>query len=344
MKHFLALAIGLGMAVAATAQTPADVKAGVDAWGQGDYAKAIAIWKPLADAGDPDAQFNMGQASKLGQGTPADTAAALEYYRKAAAQGHLRAEDNYGLLLFQQGKRADAIPFLKRAAERGEPRAQYLYGTALFNGEFVAKDWVRAYAMMTRSNAQGVGAAASSLSQMNIHIPEDQREKGAAMAAELVNQEKAAQMAAMQTPVTPRQPNDKPPTPMTDIKPTVITVSDGPRPVRKAELPESTPTPPAPKPATPKAATKPATPAPTPALAKSGPWRVQLGAFSNEAGANTLWKRLSGKGALAGYQPYVVRAGNVVRLLAGPLASDADADKLCRAVKAGGNDCIPKKM
>ena len=45
----------------------ADVKAGVDAWQQGDYAKAIAQWRPLAEAGDPDAQFNLGQAYKLGR-------------------------------------------------------------------------------------------------------------------------------------------------------------------------------------------------------------------------------------------------------------------------------------
>jgi len=336
MRHMLALgATALLIATPAQAQTAAlpdgaNVKAGVDAWGQGDYGRAVAIWRPLADAGDGDAQFNMGQAYKLGNGVPADSAVALEWYRKAAAQGHARAEDNYGLLLFQLGKRQDAMPYLKKAAERGEPRAQYLYGTALFNGEYVAKDWVRAYAMMVRSDAQGVGAASSSLSQMNMHVPEDQRQQGIALAVRLVDEEKAARAIAA-----------KAPSPI-GSKPTIITLQ-GPA-ARTTRKPEA-----APQPEQKPAATKPtpppkaATPEPKATAPKSGPWRVQLGAFSAEANANGLWKRLSGKGALAGYQHYVVKGDGVVRLLAGPLASQADAEALCRAVKAGGNDCLIKK-
>lgn len=329
MRHMLALgASALLIATAAQAQTTAlpdgaNVKAGVDAWGQGDYGRAVAIWRPLADAGDGDAQFNMGQAYKLGNGVPADSAAALEWFRKAAAQGHARAEDNYGLLLFQLGKRQDAMAYLKKAAERGEPRAQYLYGTALFNGEYVAKDWVRAYAMMVRSDAQGVGAASASLSQMNMHVPEDQRRQGLALAARLVDEEKAARA------ITSKSPSP------TSSKPTVITLQ-GPvaRPLRKPDpAPQTEPKPSAAKPAPPLKATPP----------KAGPWRVQLGAFSTEARANGLWKHLSGKGALAGYQPYMAKGDGVVRLLAGPLASQADAEALCRAVKAGGNDCLIKK-
>ena len=40
----------------------ADVKAGVDAWAKGDFPRAITEWRPLAIAGDPDAQFNLAQA------------------------------------------------------------------------------------------------------------------------------------------------------------------------------------------------------------------------------------------------------------------------------------------
>ena len=50
----------------------ADVKAGVDAWERGDYPAAVAEWRPLAVGGDPDAQFNLGQAYKLGRGVPVD--------------------------------------------------------------------------------------------------------------------------------------------------------------------------------------------------------------------------------------------------------------------------------
>ena len=291
-----ALAVMLGLGSPALA----DVKAGVDAWQQGDYARAIAEWRPLAQAGDPDAQFNMGQAYKLGRGVQSDFPVALDWYRKAAAQGHLRAEDNLGLLMFQQGDRADAMPYLQRAALRGEPRAQYIVGTALFNGDLIGKDWVRAYALMSRASASGLTQATTSLAQMDKYIPDDQRRQGLAMAASL---EKGKGETLASAPAAPARAN--------------------PPPVRAAERP-------APKPA-------PAAPAP----AASGDWRVQLGAFSQEGGARSLWNRLTAKvGGLSAYQPFFVRAGSVTRLQAGPIASSGDAERLCGRIKAAGADCF----
>ena len=53
---YLWKSMALGCLIGLAAPAMADVKAGVDAWQQGDYAKAIAEWRPLALAGDPDAQ------------------------------------------------------------------------------------------------------------------------------------------------------------------------------------------------------------------------------------------------------------------------------------------------
>lgn len=334
-----------GMAAAAVAVlglgTPAsaDVKAGVDAWQQGDYAKAVGEWRPLAQAGDPDAQFNLGQAYKLGRGVQPDLNVALDWYRKAAQQGHLRAEDNLGLLMFQQGDRANAITYLQRAAARGEPRAQYIVGTALFNGDLIGKDWVRAYALMTRASASGLPQAATSVEQMDKYIPEDQRKQGLALAASLEKSGSGTALAA--APSTPAP------------------VRSAPSSVRTTDLPPSTPYQPAPMPPTPKpaqvAVAKPAAPKPTPpaprpaapvaAPAAGGGWRVQLGAFGEEGRARALWSELSRKvGGLSAYQPYLVKAGPVTRLQAGPVASSEAATRLCGTIKAAGADCMPKKM
>ena len=62
----------------------ADVKAGVDAWQHGNYTAAIIEWRTLAQKGDPDAQFNLGQAYKLGRGVPSDLKIAQSWYEKAA--------------------------------------------------------------------------------------------------------------------------------------------------------------------------------------------------------------------------------------------------------------------
>ena len=67
------LCASLLLAAPASAQ---NVKAGIDAWQRGDYVGAVAIWRPLAEAGDPDASFNMGQAYRLGRGVLVDLATA----------------------------------------------------------------------------------------------------------------------------------------------------------------------------------------------------------------------------------------------------------------------------
>lgn len=331
-----------------TVPATADVKTGVDAWQQGDYAKAIAEWRPLAQAGDSDAQFNLGQAYKLGRGVQPDLNTAIDWYRKAAQQGHMRAEDNLGLLLFQQGDRSGAMPYLQHASMRGEPRAQYIVGTALFNGDMIGKDWVRAYALMTRASAAGLPQASSSLDQMDKFIPEDQRRQGLALAASLEKNESSNAMAAA-TPAPVRSAPSAVRT--TELPPSIMNIPSAspPRQVTSTAPAPAQPKPVQPKPAPQVAVAKPAPtpPAPraTPAPAASGNWRVQLGAFGEEGRARALWSQLSKKvGGLSAYQPYLVKAGAVTRLQAGPIASSADASRLCGAIKAAGADCMPKKM
>ncbi|WP_336971752.1 SPOR domain-containing protein [Sphingobium aromaticiconvertens] len=343
MKQIWGTLAALTGALMIAAPVLADVKAGVDAWQQGDYARAIAQWRPLAQAGDADAQFNMGQAYKLGRGVQSDMSTAIEWYRKAAAQGHTRAEDNLGLLMFQQGDRAGAMPYLQKAATRGEARAQYIVGTALFNGDLVSKDWVRAYALMTRASSAGLSQATTSLAQMDKYIPSADRQKGLALASEMESQQQAGQLAFAPSVSTPRavEPSPRPtsgPLRTSDL-PSSATARPAPAPIApKPALAQAAAPKPAPKPAAP----RPAASVPAPS---AGGWRVQLGAFSEDGRARSLWSSLSGKvSGLSAYQPYYVKGGPVTRLQAGPLASNADAQRLCGRLKAAGADCIPKKM
>ncbi len=161
------------------------VKRGVDAWSAGDYGAAVAIWRGPADAGDADAQFNMAQAYRLGRGVTANMDMAERLYALAAAQGHIQAADNYGLLMFQDGRRKAALPYVQAAADRGDPRAQYLLGVAHFNGDLVSRDWVRAYALLTNANAAGLPQATSAIAQMDSHIPLEQRQQAQLLAEKL---------------------------------------------------------------------------------------------------------------------------------------------------------------
>jgi TPR repeat protein len=169
----------LAMAEPASAQS---VKAGIAAWQRADYGSAVAIWRPLAEQGDADAQFNLGQAYRLGRGVPINLAAAKTWFERAAAKGHLDALTTLGLLLFQNGNQAEALKWLKQAAEQGEPRALLVYGTALFNGDGVTQDQVLGYAYVSRAAAQGLAPARETLAQLDKLMPVADRKKGVAMA------------------------------------------------------------------------------------------------------------------------------------------------------------------
>lgn len=172
-------------AILATAAWPAaaqSVKSGIEAWQQADYAKAVAIWRPLAEKGDADAAFNLGQAYRLGRGVPTNLGAAQTWLQRSAAKGHVDAQSTLGLLLFDSGNRAEGLRWLKLAAEKGDARALLIYGTALFNGDGIAPDPVLAYAYVSRAAAQGLAPAKATLAEMDKVMPIEQRKKGVAVA------------------------------------------------------------------------------------------------------------------------------------------------------------------
>lgn len=358
----------------------ADVKDGVDAWQRGDYQGAVAQWRPAALAGDADAQFNLGQAYKLGRGVPADLVQAEAWYRRAAKQGHLQAEDNLGLVLFTANRRDEAMPFIIRSAERGEPRAQYVLGTAHFNGDLAPRDLPRAYALTKRASDAGLGIASARLAQLDSLIPLDQRQRGLAMLPEIEKNEARARLSAVNAAAPPA------------AKPAPAS------PIKTASLPASTPgtsyTPPpviaTPAPTTPAAqaatiaaveataaadaakgkpgttyapppasGTLPPAPAkskppvnnapiavretPTPARPTGGnsPWRAQLGAFGVEANARSLWTSLGKKyPAVAARQPTYVKTGKVTRLQTGGFANKGEANNFCAALSKSGQACL----
>lgn len=181
MRKLVLIAAAILLATPAGAQS---VKAGIEAWQQADYARAVAIWRPLAEAGDSDAAFNLGQAYRLGRGVPINLGAAQTWLERSARKGHVDAQSTLGLLLFDTGNRLAGLRWLKAAAEQGDPRALLIYGTAAFNGDGVARDPVLAYAYVSRAAAQGLAPAKTTLAEMDVALPIEQRRKGVALALE----------------------------------------------------------------------------------------------------------------------------------------------------------------
>ena len=325
---------GMIAAVFVAGAAGADVKQGVDAWARGDYKAAVDVWRPLAAAGDADAQFNLGQAYKLGRGLPASLPTAIEWFRKAAAQGHNQAIDNYGLALFQDGKKAEALPWLEKSAARGERRTQLVLGTMLFNADGVPRDWVRAYALVTRSSQQGLPQASQTLAQMDQFIPEAQRQEGLTLARKYEADARA--LATRLPPATAGATVSSGTASPSAPSPARI----GTTPSRALGTPRTPTTPgataapatavrPTPAPARAAAVARPAAAAPAPAApasVTSGKWRIQLGAFRDGDNARNLWAKV---GSRTGGSPSYVQAGGVTRLQATGFASRAAAQAAC---------------
>ena len=315
------LAAAAALAVPALAQDlgPDSVRSGIAAWQAGNHEEAVRLWRPLADRGDADAQYNIAQAYFLGRGVPRNMNLAEQWYERAARQGHEDAQGALGLILFQNGRRREAMPWIERAANRGDPRAQYVLGTALFNGDLVERDGARAYALMSRAAESGLPPAVSQLAAMEPHISEEERARGTELARALPRPQRPTELAAA-TPA-PARPATQPPAPPRS-EPPVQSRSQAPAPQPRAR-PDHPPV---------QSTARPA----APIASAGGRWRIQLGAFGNEANARRAWSAVAGR--LSGLSPSYVRAGAVIRLQAGPLASRAAADRACAAARQA---CFP---
>ena len=136
-----------------------DFEHGREALQAGNVEQAIAIWQPLAEAGDRDAQHAIGMVFEYGHGTAPNDRAAIAWYQKAAEQDLPAAQYRLGVL-HDNGwgtprNAARAVYWYSRAAELGHAFAQHDLAFMYFNGTGVAPDRVQAYkwlriASMTR--------------------------------------------------------------------------------------------------------------------------------------------------------------------------------------------------
>lgn len=72
------------------------------AYDRADYKTALKVWLPAAEAGDAEAQANVGEIFERGLGGEPNYEAAVLWYEKAANQGNARAQFNLGTL-YEQG-------------------------------------------------------------------------------------------------------------------------------------------------------------------------------------------------------------------------------------------------
>src|SRR5882672_5916533 len=102
------------------------------AYDRADYKSALRVWMAAAEAGDPDAQNNVGEIYERGLGGAPNFEAAVIWYQKAADQGYARALFNLGTL-YEQGEgvpkdRLKALNLYRKAW--GLPEDNVMYASA----------------------------------------------------------------------------------------------------------------------------------------------------------------------------------------------------------------------
>jgi len=127
----------------------AGFKEGLSAYYFGNYATALKEFRPLAEGGQPEAQFYLGVMYYSGKAVPQDYAEAVRWYRAAAEGGYPRAMSNLGWMYSRgKGVRQDytqALRWYQSAAEKGLAEAQYNLGVMYKEGYGVPKDYTRAH-------------------------------------------------------------------------------------------------------------------------------------------------------------------------------------------------------
>ncbi len=163
MKYILVAFILVFLAEPATAQ---DFEKGFEAYRRGDYELALKQWRPLAEAGNAEAQRAIGELYVRGRGVGQDYKEAARWYRKAAEQGNTDAQFALGGL-YDRGRGVEkdrveggdwyrkAAVGLHRAAEQGDDVAQAKLGFMYQSGRGVPQDYAKAIKWYRKAAEQG---------------------------------------------------------------------------------------------------------------------------------------------------------------------------------------------
>ncbi len=112
--------------------------------GRFDPVAAVDFLTRAADAGSPEAQFELAKLYERGTGVEQDDKKALELYRAAADQNFADAINDLGFLHYQGGLGLPADPgkalkYFERAADLRHPQAQFNFAALIDDGLIASK-------------------------------------------------------------------------------------------------------------------------------------------------------------------------------------------------------------
>jgi hypothetical protein len=130
---------------------------------RGDYAEEMRVIKPLAEAGNAQAEYNIAALYDNGLGVGQDRQQAIHWYQSSAEQGYPFAEYNLGAH-YAAGEGtpqdyAQAAIWLKKAADHGVAMAQFGLARLYLEGHGVPKDFSAAQTWAAKAADRGLAEA-----------------------------------------------------------------------------------------------------------------------------------------------------------------------------------------
>ena len=124
-----------------------------------DYQKAMQWFRKAAAQGNFDAQYSIGLMYQSGNGVTQNVAEAIQWFRKGGEQGHVLSEVALGLCYFDAGggeaNDAEALRWFEKAAADGNAAGEFYLGLCYLRGVGVKRDLSQATGWFTKSAEQG---------------------------------------------------------------------------------------------------------------------------------------------------------------------------------------------
>ena len=164
MQQSLPVLIAFVLLLLSTVGWSADYWKGLEAYNKKDYRTALREWRPLAEEGNVNAQFNLGVMYNHGRGVLQDYKTVVKWLTLAAEQEAVRAQ--YALaMMYTKGRGVPqnyktAAKWYRLAAEQGDAEAQFALGVMYRKGGGVPQSHVYAHMWYNIAASQGHKEAA----------------------------------------------------------------------------------------------------------------------------------------------------------------------------------------
>lgn len=159
-----------------------------------DYSEAMKWFRKSAEQGDPYGQYGLGRVYADGLGTSKDYSEAAKWFRKSAEQGIPQAQYALGAMYADGASLSrdwsEAAKWFRKAAEQRDPQAQRALGTLYGSGNGVSQDYAEAMKWYRKAAAQDFADAQWRVGGMYV--------KGEGVPKDYIEAEKWFRMAASQ--------------------------------------------------------------------------------------------------------------------------------------------------